>query len=159
MMNNKHGPYLGFTATRGDPDIGRFKRGRAPCPSSLITLLLKRKAGVADGLDANCLTQRIMLGWERYALSLNAVRSSTLTGLKKTRELSVYVVTELGMIRDLSACVAPDSVKVQNGYATLIGLNRCAKNEHVRISFNAVRSSTLTGLKKTRDLSVYVVTE
>ena len=67
MMNNKHGPYLGFTATRGDPDIGRFKRGRAPCPSTLNTLLTKRKAGVADGLDANTIARIKALEWEENA--------------------------------------------------------------------------------------------
>ena len=112
MMNNKHRPHFGFTATRGDPDIGRLKRGRAPCPSALITLLIKRKAGVAEELYDSCLTRHITLGGEKYALGLsfNAARSSTLTGLKKTRDLVVYVVPDLGMIRDLSACVAPDSV-------------------------------------------------
>jgi hypothetical protein len=41
LMKNKHGPNIGttgdfreLTASRGDPDIGRFKRGRAPCLSA-----------------------------------------------------------------------------------------------------------------------------
>ena len=67
MNRNKHGPNLGFTASRGDPDIGRFKRGRAPCPSALITLLTKRKAGVADGLDANAMAGIKAPEWEENA--------------------------------------------------------------------------------------------
>ena len=72
-MNNKHGPHLWFTATRGDPDIGRLKRGRAPCPSTLITLLIKRKAGVADGLDANAMAGIKAPEWVSY---VNEVWSS-----------------------------------------------------------------------------------
>jgi hypothetical protein len=42
-MKNKHGPNRGITggfreltASRGDPDIGKFKRGRAPCLSAVF---------------------------------------------------------------------------------------------------------------------------
>ena len=92
MKMNKHGPYLGFTATRGDPDIGRFKRGRAPCPSSLITLPIKRKAGVAYNLDANYLTRRIMLGWERYALMSKQL--SMFNDQLSVRYIDVYQLIE-----------------------------------------------------------------
>ncbi|MCX6236043.1 MAG: hypothetical protein NTY07_00570 [Bacteroidia bacterium] len=63
MVNNKHGPNIGFTDTWGDPDIGRFKRGRAPCLSALFSFLMenlsvhrRRQEEVLDKLIVTCLT-------------------------------------------------------------------------------------------------------
>jgi hypothetical protein len=66
MVNNKHGPNIGFTETRGDPDIGSFNRGRAPCLSALFSSLLeslsvhrRRQEEVFNKLIITCLTDFI----------------------------------------------------------------------------------------------------
>jgi len=57
-MKNKHGPNIGMsggilelTASRGDPDIGTFKRGRAPC---LSAVLLSPHEGLGRTMLTDC---------------------------------------------------------------------------------------------------------
>ena len=140
VNRNKHGPIIAFTATRGDPDIGRFKRGRAPCPSTLKSFLEKRKMRVAGGLDASCLPWRNSSGRELYAFNMkndlsahadpegvkiifSTIRTATLPGLYWNME------------KDLSAYVDPEGVK---------------------IIFNTIRTATLPSLNLISNLSACV---
>ena len=72
-LQNKKGPYVGITGgfrqcttTRGDPDIGKYKRGRAPCPSSLNSSLFEGWGKFLDRLKASRLTGIINPEWESY---------------------------------------------------------------------------------------------
>lgn len=72
-LHNKEGPNGGITggfsqliATRGDPGIGRYKRGRAPCPSSLNSSLFEEWGCFLDRLKASRLAGFINPEWESY---------------------------------------------------------------------------------------------
>jgi len=73
-LQNKEGPNGGITggfsqliATCGDPGIGKYKRGRAPCPSSLNSSLFEGWGKFLDRLKASRLTGIINPEWESYA--------------------------------------------------------------------------------------------